>query len=272
MTLTPALILIGGVAAWQSVRRCWWRPATDWRRPRVLMYHMVRDHQRGARFNKLRVQPAEFEKQVAWLKSNGFTFLFVSELVDGGSVPERAVCLTFDDGYEDNLLAADPTLERYGAKATLYLVGERGGGWSSKKKTHHADDELASEPKLSDDQVQAMVSSGRWELGGHTRSHANLPALDDDTARQEIGFARRDFPARFGCEAVSFAYPFGLFDERHVTMAGQEGYACAVTTEPGIPSAAADDPLRLPRIKVSGKEGMFDFRLRLRTGRRGLRK
>ena len=29
----------------------------------VLMYHMVRDHINGAKFNKLRVKPAEFEKQ-----------------------------------------------------------------------------------------------------------------------------------------------------------------------------------------------------------------
>lgn len=260
-----------GAGAWWSARHAWWRPATSWDRPRVLMYHMVREHRSGTRFNKLRVRPVMFEKQIAWLRERGFTFVFASELC-GSALPERGVCLTFDDGYEDNLLAADPVLERFGAKATLYLVGERDGGWSSKKKTHHADDELASEPKLSDDQVRSMVASGRWELGGHTRTHTNLPELDDDAALEEIMWARREFPARFGVEGATFAYPFGLYNDRDAAMSREAGYACAVTTQPGIPDPTVLDPMRVPRVKVSGKEGMFDFALRVRTGRRGWRK
>jgi len=36
---------------------------------------MVRNHIDGAKFNKLRVKPAEFEKQIAWMKSQGFHFV-----------------------------------------------------------------------------------------------------------------------------------------------------------------------------------------------------
>ena len=148
ITVGAAVGVLAGVY-WSS-RHAWWKPSVAWSRPRVLMYHMVRDPRPGARFNKLRVPPSVFEKQIAWLKDRGFTFVFASELASG-DLPERAVCLTFDDGYEDNLLAADPVLERHGARATLYLVGDREGGWSSKKKAHHGDAELASEPKLSDE-------------------------------------------------------------------------------------------------------------------------
>ena len=47
-----------------SYKYTWWKPAVDWKRPRVLMYHMVREHIDGAKFNKLRVTPAQFEQQV----------------------------------------------------------------------------------------------------------------------------------------------------------------------------------------------------------------
>ncbi|MFG0274539.1 MAG: polysaccharide deacetylase family protein, partial [Phycisphaerales bacterium] len=273
---TPVALGLAGLAVvlglWWSLRIAWWRRPLPWRRPRVLMYHMVREHRPGARFNKLRVRPAEFERQVAWLRAKGFTFVFASRLFENEPLPARSVCLTFDDGYADNLEHADPVLERHGACATLYLVEERDGGWSSKKKAHHSDDELAGEPKLTDEQVRAMVASGRWELGGHTRTHAMLTALPDDAAREEIESARRTFPERFGAHPATFAYPFGIFGEKHSAMAREAGYIGAVTTEPGVPAAPTADPMRTPRVKVSGREGMLAFRVRLRDGRRGWRK
>lgn len=262
---------VAGTAAWFSLRYAWWRPARDWRYPRVLMYHMVREHQPGTRFNKLRVKPAEFARQVRWLAANDFTFVFASQLFSGESLPERSVCLTFDDGYEDNLANADPVLSESGARATLYLVTDRSGGWSSKKKAHHADDELAAEPKLSDDQVREMLASGRWELGGHTATHANLTALPDEEARREVSKARDSIPDRFDVQPATFAYPFGIYRPEHVAMTGECGFAGAVTTEPDIAAWPYEAPLEVPRIKVSGKDGLLAFKLRMRGGRRGLR-
>ncbi len=50
------------------------------------MYHMVREHIDGAKFNKLRVKPTEFEKQIAWLKAEGFNFVTMQELQDNWGV------------------------------------------------------------------------------------------------------------------------------------------------------------------------------------------
>ena len=75
------------------------------------MYHMVSEHKRGARFNKLRVKPGEFEKQIHWLKKQGFQFVFASELATKKKFANHTVCLTFDDGYADNLAVVDPVLE-----------------------------------------------------------------------------------------------------------------------------------------------------------------
>ena len=48
---------------WFRWRYAWWRPATHWSLPRILMNDMVREEIPGSRYNKLRVSPAEFEKQ-----------------------------------------------------------------------------------------------------------------------------------------------------------------------------------------------------------------
>ena len=236
------------------------------------MYHMVSEHKRGARFNKLRVKPGEFEKQIHWLKKQGFQFVFASELATKKKFANHTVCLTFDDGYADNLAAVDPVLESYGAKATLYLVEDRSGGWSSKKKAHHEDDELQREPKLSDDQVRSMLASGRWELGGHTTTHANLSSLNDEQAFEEIVRAKKTFENSFGTEPMTFAYPFGIYSSRDINLVGKAGYLAAMTTESGIESPDKWNLQKLARVKASGKDSLFSFKIRIRTGKRGFAK
>jgi len=269
---TPIFAVGSALAAgaYVSLRYAWWRPAVPDQVPRVLMYHMVSEHRGGARFNKLRVPPAMFRRQVAWLREQQFSFVFASDLFSDRPLPRRAVCLTFDDGYADNLEAADPVLAEFDAVATLYLVADRTGGWSSKKKAHHDDAELQNEPKLSDDQVRTMLKTGRWELGGHTQNHANLLKCGPVEAHDEIVGARQRVEQKFGVRVPTFAYPFGLFNDDHADLAREAGYLGAFTVDPGIAPHPYAHPMCVPRIKVSGKDGMFAFRLRIRGGKRGL--
>ncbi len=268
------LLLITVIAALAllvfSHRFAWWRRTVPYRYPRLLMYHMVREPVAGATFNKLRVSPADFEAQVRWLKSDGWYFATMAELGSGVALPAKSVVLTFDDGYADNLLNADPVLQRYDARATLYLVEDRfDRDWSTSKKAHHDSGELRDEPKLTDEQVEAMVASGRWELGGHTRTHANLSTASPEERSAEIAGARESLAARFNVALDTFAYPFGIYGPDDVAAARDAGYRTAVTTHEGISTDPGRDALELKRVKVSGKDSLFAFRLRLRTGRRG---
>jgi peptidoglycan/xylan/chitin deacetylase (PgdA/CDA1 family) len=260
----------GGATLGLSRRYAWWRRTVPYAHPRILMYHMVSEPRAGAKFNKLRVAPARFEAQLAWLAANGWHFALMSELAGAAALPEKTVILTFDDDYEDNLLNADPIMARYGACATLYLVEDRfDRDWSTSKKAHHDSGELMREPKLTDGQIEAMLASGRWELGGHTRTHANLARVDDDTRRAEIADARRSLGRRFGVTIDSFAYPFGIYGAADVAVVRKAGFRTAVTTVEGISRDPGGDALELPRVKISGKDSLAAFRLRLRTGRRG---
>lgn len=260
---------------WFSYRYAWWRAAVDYRHPRILMYHMVSPHRKGAKFNGLRVTPERFEAQLAFLKNEGWNFFTISELWrKWDSLPEKSVAITFDDGYADNLHNVLPLLEKHDANATIYMVVDRHDrDWSTHKKAHHNTGELAREPKLTDEEMRQLVSSGRIEIASHTLTHINMATTARDDKRHELEQAREQLEKECGLPVHSFAYPFGIFGDEDVQLVRECGYETAVTTIDGIDlHEPRPDPLRLKRIKVSGKDNQLAFVMRLRGGKRGWRK
>lgn len=273
--LAVLLLLVLGVAMWFSHRYAWWRRPVDWSAPRILMYHMVSEHQPKAKFNKLRVPPQQFAAQLAWLQQQGFHFLTLSELRQQwktGRLKPKSIAITFDDGYQDNFAQALPILQRYHAKATIYVVVDRHHrDWSSDKKAHHNSGELMREPKLTDDEVLELVNSGLIEIGSHTMTHANLSKLSTAEKQQQLSESRAALQQLTGQAIESFAYPFGIYDELDVAAAKQAGYLDAVTTVEGIqPRDPMPDFWQLQRIKISGKDNLLAFKCRIHTGKRGL--
>src|SRR5581483_9499448 len=60
-----------------------------------------------------------------------FTPLALDEALSrmrSGSLPARALAVTFDDGYADNAVAALPILARYGVPATFFIATDFVGG------------------------------------------------------------------------------------------------------------------------------------------------
>ena len=124
-------------------------------------------------------------------------------------------------------------------------------------------------PKLSDEQVRELVQSGVFELGGHTRTHINLAKSDADERAKEIAGCRKALTEQFGSDVTSFAYPFGIYSHADVEAVKTAGFTSGVTTEAGINESIAKNPFELKRVKISGKDGMLAFRIRMRIGRKG---
>jgi peptidoglycan/xylan/chitin deacetylase (PgdA/CDA1 family) len=99
----------------------------------ILLYHRVAEV--AADPWSLCVAPSHFGDQIELLARH-FNVIPLQELIAhlaNGSVPERTVVLTFDDGYADTLDAARTVLERYGLPATAFIptgfVGDERGFW-----------------------------------------------------------------------------------------------------------------------------------------------
>jgi peptidoglycan/xylan/chitin deacetylase (PgdA/CDA1 family) len=235
---------------------------------------MVSSHKKNAKFNGLRVEPIEFEKQIKYLVDNNWTFLTMSELIEKkDNLPYKSVAITFDDGYEDNFTNAFPILKKYGLKATIYIVVDRHDReWSSKRKEKNSSGELKNEPKLSDEQITKLTNSGLIEIGSHTITHDNLPTLTPENKSFEIYDSKIKIEEKFKIKCNSFCYPFGLYDIEDLKIVKQSAYTNGTTTEKGINNLDKSNLLELKRVTISGKDNMLAFKIKLRRGLRGLKK
>jgi peptidoglycan/xylan/chitin deacetylase (PgdA/CDA1 family) len=235
---------------------------------------MVSSHKKNAKFNGLRVEPIEFEKQIKYLVDNNWTFLTMSELIEKkDNLPYKSVAITFDDGYEDNFTNAFPILKKYSLKATIYIVVDRHDReWSSKRKEKNSSGELKNEPKLSDEQITKLINSGLIEIGSHTITHDNLPTLNKQQKIDEIQNSKIEIEKRFNIKCNSFCYPFGLYDKEDIQIVKDSFYTNATITTKGIDNLTKLDLFELKRITISGKDNMMAFNIKLRRGLRGLKK
>ena len=78
-----------------------------------------------------------FETCMRWVRG-WFNVLPLTEAVDrlyAGTIPSRALAITFDDGYADNEVLAAPILNRLGMSATFFVSTgflERGCMWNDR--------------------------------------------------------------------------------------------------------------------------------------------
>ena len=82
-----------------------------------------------------------------------------------GNIPERAVVVTFDDGYADNLYHAKPILERYDIPATIfvttgYIGGEREFWWDELERLLLQPTNLPEKLSLS---INGQIH--QWDVG-----------------------------------------------------------------------------------------------------------
>jgi len=116
-----ALRGLNGTGLTDAVARSRWRAE----RLLVLCYHGVSLRDEHLWNPGLHVTLELFEARMRMLADGGYNVLPFEEAtvrLRSGSLPKKAVSITFDDGYADFALRAYPVLQRFGFHATLYLT------------------------------------------------------------------------------------------------------------------------------------------------------
>lgn len=136
----------------------------------VISYHEIAD-KKNALIPQYAVSPTNFVRQMDWLKNNGYHFVSVDQVLAARTgklpLPERAVLITFDDGYRSVYTNAFPILKLFDAPAVIAVVGS----WlepTSGEVVNFDGRSVSREEMLSWAQIKEMTDSGLVEVGSHT--------------------------------------------------------------------------------------------------------
>jgi peptidoglycan/xylan/chitin deacetylase (PgdA/CDA1 family) len=117
---------------------------------------------------------------------------------------------------------------------------------------------LSREAFMNWDDVAKLAADPLATLGSATVNYPVLTMLKDAVAFREMSMGQAVAQAALHRDIKHFAYPFGdraSFDSRHVRLAGEAGFASAVTAVPGIVLADGRSNLHaLPRIAWDGRQ------------------
>ena len=215
----------------------------------ILEYHQITDNPEEG-FEVYSVPPAEFAAQLDYLQEKGYTTItlqdFMRVLHGKGTLPDKPIILTFDDGYEDNYTEMLPILEAHNMKAVVYVITNN----------------IGKPGFLTLEQIKDMQNRG-IEIGSHTADHLSLKNLDDALRRYEIRDSKI-FLEWSGLKTIySFSYPNGDYTSEMIDILKGEEYLSAVTGDVGL-NHIKTNPLLLKRVHIRKPTfGIMEFRWRL---------
>ncbi len=211
----------------------------------ILAYHMVSDEPEVYSVNQ-----GDFETQMRYLAEQGYAAISLAELFDAAAgkaaLPARPVIITFDDGYEDNYSSALPIMEKYGMKATVFVIAGSVG----------------QPGYLSWQQIQDMHNR-HTEIGSHTMTHVALNELTPPDLIREVVESKTLLEENLHVPVDFLAYPYGQFNTAVKETLRQAGYRGACSGIAGL-NLWGGDPYALKRVNIPRpRYGLWEFRLRL---------
>jgi peptidoglycan/xylan/chitin deacetylase (PgdA/CDA1 family) len=136
-------------------------------------------------------------------------------------------------------------------------VGEPGTEWRPPKG-------------LSTEALRELAQGGLIDIGGHTRSHVMLSAIDRSKQWCEISECKTELECVVGRPVTTFAYPFGTpdtFGPETQALVHEAGFKLACSTDQSLITRRTQ-PLRIPRLAVYDWDGE-EFARRLTHALRG---
>lgn len=215
----------------------------------ILMLHrVVEQRSDNPSQRELEVTPDFLEQTIMDYRQMGYTFIKIDELpIFNFQFPifnsSRFVCLTFDDGYQDNYDIAYPLLKRLKVPFAVYVT--TGFNDNRLPMWWYPGEKLG----INTESLKMLDADPLCTIGAHTVSHPRLDTLSLDDQQNEIAHSRQELETLLGHPVHHFSYPHGAYNADTLTLVKQQSFHTALCAWGGTVRQGAK-PLLLPRIEL----------------------
>ncbi|AQQ54708.1 polysaccharide deacetylase family protein [Planococcus lenghuensis] len=216
----------------------------------VLLYHVVSPTPDPDNLYQFSLE--EFEKQMAYLKDNGYRTLTIKQyfniLYGNAAMPAKPILLTFDDNSYDFYPNVYPVLDKYDMKATQFTVSDWvNGSWN-----------------MTADEITTVMDNG-IDIQNHSVTHPFLTQLSYEAQYAEISGATTALKSLTGKTTNVFAYPYGAYNADTIAVLDELGFEGAFTVAGGL-STSESERYEIPRIMILNGDTLDDFVRKIETG------
>ncbi|HEU4447568.1 MAG TPA: polysaccharide deacetylase family protein [Nitrososphaeraceae archaeon] len=149
---------------------------------------------------------------------------------------QKVVILTFDDGYESQYSNAKPILDKYGFKATFYIVCNYVG---------------SGDNRMTWEEIKSLQQEGH-DIASHTMNHDDLSKLTPQGVEYEVVQTKQCLLEQ-GINPKSFAYPFnGGSDDSAVINTVASHYELARTATDPLAFLGCDGDCTTNKYSIMG--------------------
>jgi len=246
----------------------------------VLMYHHISPF--GGPHT---IRTETFRSQLEWLSEQGYKFLKADEFrnfyLNGVRTFDKAVLLTFDDGWLDNWVYAAPILKEFDASAIMFIISSwpsYGPVRAAKECDMRCDHSVAMKRSRSDAERDSVVmrwsellsvqDQGVFELQSHSHSHGGWwGEVDDDgihsALSHDLELNVETMQDKLDVTPLDVCWPKGFFGKTSKKLAKENGFLLQFSTLRGSNTFANDTSKLVRRLNVEEKPlGWFSSRVK----------
>ena len=183
-----------------------------------------------------RIKAGELDALLAQLRKLGYQTVssraFRAWQQGRGSLPERTVVLTFDDGHASHFDLVAPLLVRYRFSGTFFVTT----GYIGKPGY------------LTWEQLRKLVFLG-MEIGSHGATHRPLTKLSSEEVLDELQSSKDVLSQQLGVPIKAMAAPGGYWSRTVADASKEAGYEAVWVSDIGT-NGLETNPLALRRVVV----------------------
>lgn len=209
--------------------------------PRTLGVPVITTHNIGS-------DAAVLETRLQDIAAAGYTTITLEDLryfLNGTGdcdpiLPDKAVLLTFDDGYADQFPTVPELLDSYGMVGTFFIITSYPGTTSTWASWTAISDAVTAYPDAVELGCHSHAGHYQTTIGGKLVS-AYLQSGFDVAA--DLATCRSTLLTHTGVDTAALAWPFGSHNDDLIEVASDAGFDLMFSTFPGINTPDNDDPM-----------------------------